>query len=145
MGCHASLVALFPRQERCAFTACCSSMAEVFHGLPPCSGAPANRRESICIRCRRSSGRTTRRGACIIGKHEDIAGHASDTIHLMELEFVEASVTRLYGETAIVVVKAHLKGIFQGSSFAGFYRYLRVWLFQEERWQAVAGNVSVVA
>jgi len=81
----------------------------------------------------------------IIGKHEDIAGHASDTIHLMELEFVEASVTRLYGETAIVVVKAHLKGIFQGSSFAGFYRYLRVWLFQEERWQAVAGNVSVVA
>ena len=81
----------------------------------------------------------------VIGKQDDIAGHASDTIHLTELEFVEAPVTRMYGETAIVVVKAHLKGIFQGSSFAGFYRYLRVWLFQEERWQAVAGNVSVVA
>src|SRR2546423_14816153 len=38
MGRHASLGALFHRQERCAFTACCSSMGEVFHGLPPCSG-----------------------------------------------------------------------------------------------------------
>jgi hypothetical protein len=52
---------------------------------------------------------------------------------------------RLYGETAIVVVKARLKGPFQGTAFAGFYRYLRVWLFQDERWQVVATNVSVVA
>ncbi len=81
----------------------------------------------------------------LVGKHGDIAAHASDAIHLAELEFVEAPVTRMYGETAIVVVKAHLKGTFQGTPFAGFYRYLRVWLFQEERWQVVAGNVSVVA
>ena len=52
---------------------------------------------------------------------------------------------RVYGETAIVVVKAHLKGTFRGTPFAGFYRYLRAWLFQDERWQVVAGNVSVVA
>ena len=69
----------------------------------------------------------------LIGKHDDIAAHASDTIHLTELEFVEAPVMRVYGETAIVVVKAHLKGTFQGTPFAGFYRYLRVWLFQDER------------
>ena len=81
----------------------------------------------------------------LIGKHDDIAAHGSDAIHLTELEFVEAPVMRVYGEIAIVVVKAHLKGTFQGTSFAGFSRYLRVWLFQDEHWQVVAGNVSVVA
>jgi ketosteroid isomerase-like protein len=52
---------------------------------------------------------------------------------------------RLYGDTAIVTVLAHLKGKFQGTPIDSFYRYLRVWLFQEERWQIAAGNVSVVA
>lgn len=69
----------------------------------------------------------------VIGKQEDLASHESDAIHLTQLEFVESPVTRFYGETAIVVVKAHLKGTFQGTPFAGFYRYLRVWLFLKER------------
>ena len=81
----------------------------------------------------------------VVGKQEDLASHAARMLQLTELSFVEGPVTRLYGETAIVVVKAHLKGAFQGTPFDGFYRYLRVWLFQEERWQIVAGNVSVVA
>jgi ketosteroid isomerase-like protein len=80
----------------------------------------------------------------LVGKQEDLASHASHTLQLTELAFVEPPVTRLYGATAIVVVKAHLQGTFQGTPFAGFYRYLRVWLWQEERWQIVAGNVSVI-
>ena len=81
----------------------------------------------------------------IVGKQEDLASHASHTLQLTELAFVEPPVTRFYGETAIVVVKAHLKGTFQGTPIDSFYRYLRVWLFQEGRWQIVAGNVSVIA
>ena len=81
----------------------------------------------------------------VVGKHDDIESHASGAINLTALDFVEAPVTRLYGEMAIVAVKAHVTGTFQGTPFAGFYRYLRVWLFQEERWQIVAGNVSLVA
>jgi ketosteroid isomerase-like protein len=80
----------------------------------------------------------------VVGKQEDLASHASHMLQLTELAFVEPPVMRLYGEMAIVVVKAHLEGTFQGTPFAGFYRYQRVWLFQEERWQIVAGNVSVV-
>ena len=80
----------------------------------------------------------------VVGKQEDLASHASHTLQLTELVFAEPPVIRLYGEIAIVVVKAYLKGTFQGTPFAGFYRYLRVWLLQEERWQIVAGNVSVV-
>lgn len=71
----------------------------------------------------------------IVGKQEDLASHASHTLQLTELAFVEPPLTRLYGETAIVTVLTHLKGTSQGTPFAGFYRYLRVWLFQEERWQ----------
>jgi ketosteroid isomerase-like protein len=81
----------------------------------------------------------------LVGKDEDLASHASHTLQLTELAFVEPPVTRLYGETAIVSVLAHLKGTFQGIPIDSFYRYLRVWLFQEERWQIVAGNVSLIA
>jgi hypothetical protein len=62
----------------------------------------------------------------VIGKQEGLVSHASHALQLTELSFVEPPVTRFYGETAIVVVKAHLLGTFQGTPFAGFYRYLRV-------------------
>src|SRR5437868_640125 len=80
-----------------------------------------------------------------IDKQENIASYASDVIHFTEFEFVETSVMRLYGETAIVVAEAQVKGTFQGSPFACFSRYLHVWLFQEERWQIVVGNVRMGA
>lgn len=81
----------------------------------------------------------------VVGKQEDIEGHASGAIHITELEFVEAPVMRLHGETAVVTVKTYVKGTSQGTPFTSFCRYLRVWLFQKEHWQVVAGNVSVVA
>lgn len=81
----------------------------------------------------------------VVGKREDLDGHASGSMQITEIAFVEPPVIRLYGETAIATVKAHVKGIYQGTPSAGFYRYLRVWLFQEDRWQVVAGNISVVS
>ncbi len=79
------------------------------------------------------------------GKQEDLASHAARALQLSELTFVEPPAPRFYGEMAIAVVKAHMKGTFQGTPFDGFYRYLRIWLFQQGRWQIVAGNVSLVA
>ncbi len=78
------------------------------------------------------------------GKQEDLSSHAARALQLAELAIVEPPAPQFYGEMAIVVVKAHMQGTFQGTPFDGFYRYLRVWLFQEERWQIVAGNVSLV-
>jgi ketosteroid isomerase-like protein len=80
----------------------------------------------------------------IAGKQEDLASHASHTTQFTEITFAEPPVIRLYGETAIVSVKTHLTLTFHGTPFAGFYRYLRVWHYQEERWQIVAGSISVV-
>jgi ketosteroid isomerase-like protein len=79
------------------------------------------------------------------GKQDDLASHAARALQLTELAFVEPPAPRFYGEMAIVVVKAHMKGTFQGTPFDGFYRYLRMWLLQDKRWQIVAGNVSLVA
>jgi Domain of unknown function (DUF4440) len=81
----------------------------------------------------------------VVGKRDDLDGHASGSMQITELEFVETPVMRLHEEIAVVTVKAHVKGIYQGTASASFYRYLRVWLFQEERWQVVAGNISVVS
>lgn len=80
----------------------------------------------------------------VVGKQDDLASHATHTLQLTELAFVEAPVTQLFGETAIVAVKTHLTGTFHGNPFAEYYRYLRVWFFQDERWQIIAGNVSII-
>lgn len=79
------------------------------------------------------------------GKQADLDSHAARELQLTELAFVETAAPRFYGDTAIVIVKAHMQGTFLGTPFDGFYRYLRVWLFEEGRWQIVAGNVSFVA
>ena len=81
----------------------------------------------------------------LVGKEEDLAAHRSGVVTMSSVSFVEELVMRLYGQTAIVAVKAHVEGTFQGTAFAGLYRYLRVWHFEDERWQVIAGNVSVVA
>lgn len=81
----------------------------------------------------------------VVGKREDLDGHASGSMQIMSLEFVETPVMHLYGETAVVTVKAHVKGIYQGTPSEDYCRYLRVWLFQDERWQVVAGNVSTAS
>jgi ketosteroid isomerase-like protein len=79
------------------------------------------------------------------GKRSDIASHASGAVHQTEVEFVEAPVTHLHGETAVVAVKTHVKGVFNGAPAEALCRYLRVWLFQDERWQIIAGEVRIIS
>ena len=45
---------------------------------------------------------------------------------------------RVYGDCAVVVARTVLKGRYQGQEVAGEFPYLRVWIRQQGRWQAVA-------
>ena len=79
------------------------------------------------------------------GKRDDIDSHASGAVVQTAVEFVEEPVMQLHGETAIVAVKAHVKVRLQGNPVEALCRYLRVWLFQDERWQIVSGGVRILS
>jgi hypothetical protein len=61
------------------------------------------------------------------------------------VEFIEEPVIQFYGESAIVAVKAHVQVRLQGKPLEAFCRYLRVWLFQDERWQIISGAVRIIS
>ena len=79
------------------------------------------------------------------GKRDDIDSHASGAVVQTAVEFVEEPVMQLHGETAVVAVKAHVKVQLQGNPVEALCRYLRVWLFQDERWQILSGGVRILS
>jgi ketosteroid isomerase-like protein len=79
------------------------------------------------------------------GKHDDIESHASGAVVQTAVEFVEEPVMQLHGETAVVAVKAYVKVQLQGKPVEALCRYLRVWLFQDKRWQILSGAVRILS
>jgi uncharacterized protein (TIGR02246 family) len=78
-------------------------------------------------------------------KRDDIESHTSGAVVQTAVEFVEEPVMQLHGKNATVAVKAHVKVRLQGKPVEAFCRYLRVWLFQDERWQIIAGTVRIIS
>jgi ketosteroid isomerase-like protein len=80
----------------------------------------------------------------VVGKQDDLNSHASGALKMIEYEILE-TIVRLYGEIAIAVVKEHLSVIVQETPVSGDYRYTRIWLFDQGRWQIVGGQFGPVA
>ncbi|GCE29045.1 hypothetical protein KDA_45290 [Dictyobacter alpinus] len=78
------------------------------------------------------------------GKRDDIDSHASGAVVQTAVDFVEEPVMQLHGESAVVAVKAHVKVRLQGTPVESFCRYLRVWLYQDERWQIISGCIRIL-
>jgi ketosteroid isomerase-like protein len=76
-------------------------------------------------------------------KQDDLEGHRTGAEKLTKVNTDELQV-RHYGDCAVVTVKADLAGTFNGQDFSGIYRYTRVWIKRQNRWQIVAGHVSQV-
>ncbi|HLJ32997.1 MAG TPA: nuclear transport factor 2 family protein [Ktedonobacteraceae bacterium] len=79
------------------------------------------------------------------GKRNDIESHASGAVVQTAVEFVEEPVMQVHGETAVVAVKAYVKVQLQGNPVEALCRYLRVWLFQGDRWQIISGTVRILS
>jgi len=79
----------------------------------------------------------------LIDKAADLAAHASGAMRFEEIELSEQEV-RIFGETAVVMVRARLRGSMQGTAFSGDYRYTRIWLHASGRWRIVAGHASEI-
>ena len=60
-----------------------------------------------------------------------------DTINITDM------VVRVYGDTAVVTARAEVKGHQLGEDFSGPYRYTRVWVRRDGRWQTVSYQATV--
>jgi ketosteroid isomerase-like protein len=79
----------------------------------------------------------------VYGKQDDLEAHRRGLVRITRLEPSEERIQR-FGKIAIVNVRMEMSGTFQGASFAGPFRYTRVWYARPDGWRIVAGHVSAV-
>ena len=80
----------------------------------------------------------------LYGKSDDLTAHRTGTIRITRLDPSEERVQR-FGSIAVVSVRMEMAGTFNGTAFAGPFRYTRVWCARPDGWRIVAGHVSAVA
>ncbi len=80
----------------------------------------------------------------IFTKQMDLELHRSGSINITKLEPKEQEIRCLNG-AAVTVTKIFLAGTFQGASFAGDFRYTRIWHHTEKGWRILAGHCSAIA
>ena len=79
----------------------------------------------------------------LYGKKDDLDAHRTGVIRITRLEPSDEHIQR-FGHIAVVSVRMEMSGTFQGTAFAGPFRYTRVWCARPEGWRIVAGHVSAV-
>lgn len=80
----------------------------------------------------------------VINKQEDLEAHRTGVQKFTNIELDEQKI-QLYGDCAVVSVKAVLTGKFNGQPYSATYRFTRFWVKRQNRWQIAAGHVSQVS
>ncbi len=75
-------------------------------------------------------------------KEETISARRSGQLRYESMNVTDM-VVRLYGDTAVVTARADVKGHQLGEDFSGPYRYTRVWVRRNGRWQTVSYQATV--
>lgn len=75
-------------------------------------------------------------------KQETIAARRSGQLRYESIN-VSDMVVRVYGDTGVVTARADVKGHELGEDFSGPYRYTRVWVRRNGRWQTVSYQATV--
>jgi hypothetical protein len=78
----------------------------------------------------------------VINKADTIAARRSGQLRYDSID-VSDMVVRLFGNTAVVTARAEVRGKDLGEEFNGPYRYTRVWVKRNGRWQTVSYQATV--
>jgi hypothetical protein len=79
----------------------------------------------------------------VYGKADDLAAYESGLVAFKSSNPVEIE-AHVFGTTGVTIALINLEVEFQGEIEIGAYRYTRTWLFEDDRWQVVAGAVVAV-
>ncbi len=81
----------------------------------------------------------------VLGKQDDLAAHQSGKFQIEALTPSERHIQVLENDVAIVTVKVHLIGSYDGAGFDNDLRFTRIWtLSSSNTWQIVAAHSSAV-
>ena len=78
----------------------------------------------------------------VITKKESLEARKNSQLHYDSIDLSDM-VVRVYGNTAIVTARADVKGSDVGADFSGPYRFTRVWVKRNGRWQVVSYQATV--
>ena len=76
-------------------------------------------------------------------KREIVQGFKSGSFHYESREISDLNV-RVYGNTAIVTGRSNQKGTENGKDYSGDYRFTRVYVKQDGRWETVALQTTLI-
>ena len=76
-------------------------------------------------------------------KAEIVQGFKSGSFHYDSREISDLKV-RVYGNTAVVTGRSIQKGKENGKDYSGDYRFTRVYVTQDGRWQTVALQTTLI-
>jgi ketosteroid isomerase-like protein len=79
----------------------------------------------------------------VVNKQTDLDAHSSGKSKFTKIEISDRQIHD-YGACVVVMVKAELAGIYDNQAFSGTHCYTRVWMKRQEKWQIIAGHVSLV-
>jgi ketosteroid isomerase-like protein len=77
----------------------------------------------------------------IVNKQFDLDAHRSGVFKFTKLDISDRQIHN-YGDCVVVTLKVDAAGILAGQAFSETYRFTRVWVQRQKRWQIVVGHVS---
>lgn len=77
----------------------------------------------------------------VVDKQFDLDAHRSGLFRFTKVDISDRQIHH-YGDCTVVTLKAELAGIYGEQAFSDAYRFTRVWVKRQNRWQIVAGHVS---
>jgi hypothetical protein len=80
----------------------------------------------------------------IYGKRDDLDAHRDGIIKITQLEPSDERIQD-FGAIVVISVRMDMRGSFNGTGFAGPFRYTRIWRASDHGWRVVAGHVSAIA
>jgi ketosteroid isomerase-like protein len=80
----------------------------------------------------------------VLDKQSEIDALSSGAVILEEMRANEMSV-RVYGEAAVITGRSTIKAQVKGQDESGEYRFTDVWVKRNDRWVAVASQVTRIA
>jgi ketosteroid isomerase-like protein len=82
-------------------------------------------------------------GGVVVGKADDVRLHRSGALDFRASNAIEID-AHVIGETGITLALIAVEVQADGQLVLGTYRYTRTWLFDDGRWQVIAGAVVAI-
>jgi ketosteroid isomerase-like protein len=78
----------------------------------------------------------------VANKQDDLEAHRTGVFRFTKVEISDRKIHPYSNDCVVVTLKAELAGTLGDQAFSAPYRFTRIWLQRQNRWQIIAGHVS---